>query len=433
MEKFQKMESELKKNFIIITELEEKCELLEKGGEKVKIDQENSKEIEIKLKNALELADKFCKTAESIENEKIELQAALEKAKKAEFMLEMRVTELESELVTTRNSTEQVQLDMRQTLKDEEELHTAYSLLEKEIVSVRLEKEEEVNRREAAEQKVAELEQEMVIGRESLEEQEVRVRLEQERLALMQRVEELETELDNFRFERQDYSTPRLSSVLDMDKRQVITTDLLDFEDESPLYSAEKASPARMRVCKSVRHHHQIWCLLSDQSDEPDFIWMKLQDIDQNLPRPPVLDDELEDQRQEFEEKLGEMDMEIEQIRKNKDRILSILEKLHPCPEEMDFDTYIETFLELFNQPIEAVSVSEQGGLAPDEVQSLLQTIKRLETENEELEQTLQLQEQQLRLLHEEHRAKAEGETGQTSERHFAEIFANFARSLPQL
>jgi hypothetical protein len=255
----------------------------------------------------------------------------------------------------------------------------------------------------------------------------------------MQKIEDLEMELESFKFERQGntaLSSPRISDVMDMGKRQVITTDLLDFEDESPLYSAEKTTPARMRVCKSVRHDLQIWCLLADQSDEPDYVWMKQEDIDPGLRRPPVLDDDLEDQRQEFEEKLGEMEDDLEAARRIKDRLLDILNCLLPCPADQDTDTYIETFLEAFKmQPFEAVMVgsSEDGSLAPEEAQSLMVTISRLKEENEQLEQTLQLQEQQLRLLHEEHRARAEGETGQTPERHFAEIFANFARTLPQL
>lgn len=458
LERSQKLESDLKKNFILITQLEEQCQALQRSEEQRDITsdlqtrlsaaEEATNESERKLKDALQLAEQLCKAVEEAERQKAEAKEHLEVATGELKLVHSRARELESELEVVRQSAEQAQLDVLQTLKDEEALQSAYSQLQRDLNALQQAKATETAQRQASEQKytelqsrVEEMEQELQFGRQSgnSDDQEARARLENERVGLMQKIEDLEMELESFKFERQGntaLSSPRISDVMDMGKRQVITTDLLDFEDESPLYSAEKTTPARMRVCKSVRHDLQIWCLLADQSDEPDYVWMKQEDIDPGLRRPPVLDDDLEDQRQEFEEKLGEMEDDLEAARRIKDRLLDILNCLLPCPADQDTDTYIETFLEAFKmQPFEAVMVgsSEDGSLAPEEAQSLMVTISRLKEENEQLEQTLQLQEQQLRLLHEEHRARAEGETGQTPERHFAEIFANFARTLPQL
>lgn len=449
----EKSQADLKKNFLVITQLEEQCQALQKGQEqdsdlnnRFLAAQATIQESERKLKEALQLADQLCKAVEGAEADKTELTDQLATATGELKLVHSRARELENDLEAMRQNAEQAELDVRQTIKDEEVLHSAYSQLQRDLSSLQQAKAAETAQRLEVEKqcaelqyKVEQLEQDLQFGRQSgtSDEQEAKVRQETERLELLRKIEDLEMELESFKFERQgDAVSPRLSGVMDMDKRQVITTDLLDFEDESPLYSAEKTTPARMRVCKSVRHELQIWCLLADQSDDPDYIWMKQEDIDPSLRRPPVLDDELEDQRQEFEEKLGEMEDEMETVRRIKERVLDVLQSLLPCPPDQDIDTYIETFLDAFKgQPIEAVMVgsSEDGSLAPEEAQSLIVTIKKLEAENEQLEQTLQLQEQQLRLLHEEHRARAEGETGQTPERHFAEIFANFARSLPQL
>lgn len=450
----EKSQTDLKKNFLVITQLEEQCQALQRGQGVLDTDlqtrlmaaESTIQESERKLKDALQLADQLCKAVEVAEADKTALKDQLATATGELKLVHSRARELENDLETMRQSAEQAEIDVRQAINDEEVLQSAYSQLQRDLTSLQQAKAAETAQRLTVEKHCAELEsrveqleQDLQFGRQSgtSDEQESKVRQEMERLELLRKIEDLEMELDSFKFERQgDAASPRLSGGMDMDKRQVITTDLLDFEDESPLYSAEKSTPARMRVCKSVRHEMQIWCLLADQSDDPDYIWMKQEDIDPGLHRPPILDDDLEDQRQEFEEKLGEMEDELEAVRHSKERVLDILQSLLPCPADQDMDTYVETFLDAFKmQPFEAVVVgsSEDGSLAPEEAQSLLVTIKRLEAENEQLEQTLQLQEQQLRLLHEEHRARAEGETGQTPERHFAEIFANFARSLPQL